>query len=64
MFKALAIAGFSLSSLVISNVAQADWQLVNDKSQLSFVSIKKIQLQRPITLPTSRACLQIAVSLV
>lgn len=41
MFKALAVAGFSLSSLVISNVAQADWQLVNDKSQLSFVSIKK-----------------------
>jgi len=41
MFKALAIAGFSLSSLAISNVAQADWQLVNDKSQLSFVSIKK-----------------------
>ena len=41
MFKALAIAGFSLSSLVISNVAQANWQLVNDKSQLSFVSIKK-----------------------
>lgn len=41
MFKALAIAGLSLSSLVISNIAQADWQLVNDKSQLSFVSIKK-----------------------
>jgi polyisoprenoid-binding protein YceI len=41
MFKMLAIAGLSLSSLAISNVAQADWQLVNDKSQLSFVSIKK-----------------------
>ena len=41
MFKALAIAGLSLSSLVISNAAQANWQLVNDKSQLSFVSIKK-----------------------
>lgn len=41
MFKTLAIAGLSLSSVVMSNAAHADWQLVNDKSQLSFVSIKK-----------------------
>jgi polyisoprenoid-binding protein YceI len=41
MLKRLAIAGLSLSSLVMSNVAHADWQLDNEKSQLSFVSIKK-----------------------
>ncbi len=41
MFKTLAIIGLSLSSVALSNAAHADWQLVNDKSQLSFVSIKK-----------------------
>lgn len=41
MFKALAVVGLSLSSLVVSNFAQANWQLDNEKSQLSFVSIKK-----------------------
>lgn len=41
MFKTFATVGLSLSCLVTANIAQADWQLVNDKSQLSFVSIKK-----------------------
>jgi polyisoprenoid-binding protein YceI len=41
MFKTLAIAGLSLSSLFVSTLAHADWQVVNDKSQVSFVSIKK-----------------------
>lgn len=41
MFKTFATIGLSLSCLVTSNLVQADWQLVNDKSQLSFVSIKK-----------------------
>ncbi len=41
MFKTLAIAGLSLSCLLVSGAASANWQLLNDKSQLSFVSIKK-----------------------
>jgi polyisoprenoid-binding protein YceI len=41
MFKALAITGLSLSSLFMSNFTCANWQLDNDKSQISFVSIKK-----------------------
>ncbi|MBQ4834190.1 YceI family protein [Pseudoalteromonas sp. MMG010] len=41
MFKAFVIAGLSLSSLVLSSFAHANWQLDNDKSQISFVSIKK-----------------------
>ena len=41
MFKTLAVAGLSLSCLLVSGVASANWQLLNDKSQLSFVSIKK-----------------------
>jgi polyisoprenoid-binding protein YceI len=41
MFKALAITGLSLSSLFMSNFTFANWQLDNDKSQISFVSIKK-----------------------
>jgi polyisoprenoid-binding protein YceI len=41
MFKAVVFAGLSLSSLALSNFAHADWQLNNEKSQLSFVSIKK-----------------------
>jgi len=41
MLKAFATIGLSLSCLVTANLAFADWQLVNDKSQLSFVSIKK-----------------------
>ena len=41
MLKAFATLGLSLSCLVSANLAHADWQLANDKSQLSFVSIKK-----------------------
>ncbi|MBW4967022.1 YceI family protein [Pseudoalteromonas sp. CR1] len=41
MFKVLAITGLSLSSLFMSNFTFANWQLDNDKSQISFVSIKK-----------------------
>jgi len=41
MFKVLAFAGLSLSSVCISSVAHANWQLVNDKSQLSFISVKQ-----------------------
>jgi polyisoprenoid-binding protein YceI len=41
MFKALVITGLSLSSLFMSNFAFANWLLDNDKSQVSFVSIKK-----------------------
>nr|MDC2854500.1 hypothetical protein [Ningiella sp. W23] len=50
MFKTLAIAGLSLSCLLVSGVASANWQLLNDKSQLSFVSIKKIALLRQAIL--------------
>lgn len=41
MLKTFATIGLSLSCLATANLALADWQLVNDKSQLSFVSIKK-----------------------
>ena len=41
MLKTFATLGLSLSCLAASSLAQADWQLENDKSQLSFVSIKK-----------------------
>lgn len=41
MLKTFATIGLSLSCLAAANLAQADWDLVNDKSQLSFVSIKK-----------------------
>jgi len=41
MLKTFATIGLSLSCLAAANLAFADWQLVNDKSQLSFVSIKK-----------------------
>ena len=41
MLKTFATLGLSLSCLATANLAQADWQLDNDKSQLSFVSIKK-----------------------
>jgi len=38
--KSFAVLGFSLASIFLSNTAQADWQLNNDKSKVSFVSIK------------------------
>jgi len=41
MLKMFATLGVSLSCLAASGLTQADWQLENDKSQLSFVSIKK-----------------------
>lgn len=41
MLKTFATLGLSLSCFAASSLAQADWQLENDKSQLSFVSIKK-----------------------
>ncbi|KZM38638.1 hypothetical protein OA92_22875 [Marinomonas sp. SBI22] len=40
MLKKLTAFGLSLSCLVGANLAQADWELDNEKSQLSFVSIK------------------------
>ena len=40
MVKSFAVLGFSLASIFVSNTAQADWQLNNDKSKVSFVSIK------------------------
>lgn len=40
MFKKLVVAGLSLSCLMASGFASANWQLLNDKSQLSFISIK------------------------
>ncbi|WP_213609276.1 YceI family protein [Pseudoalteromonas sp.] len=40
MFKKLFVTGLSISCLMVSGFASANWQLLNDKSQLSFVSIK------------------------
>jgi len=40
VIKSIAVLGFSLASLLASNVAFADWQLNNDQSKVSFVSIK------------------------
>ena len=40
MLKKLTAFGLSLSCLVGANLAQADWELDNEKSQLSFGSIK------------------------
>ncbi|MBB1332805.1 YceI family protein [Pseudoalteromonas sp. SR44-5] len=40
MVKSIAILGLSLSSLLVSGVACADWQVNNDQSKVSFVSIK------------------------
>ncbi len=40
MIKSIAVFGFSLVSLVASSAALAGWQLNNDQSKVSFVSIK------------------------
>lgn len=40
MVKSIAVLGLSLSSLLVSGVANADWQVDNDQSKVSFVSIK------------------------
>lgn len=41
MVKSLAIASLSLSSLFMAGFAHADWQLNNQQSRVSFVSVKK-----------------------
>ena len=41
MFKSLAIAAFSLSSILVAPLASANWQVNNEQSNVSFVSIKK-----------------------
>ena len=41
MFKSMAIAAFSLSSLLVAPLASANWQVNNEQSKVSFVSIKK-----------------------
>ncbi len=41
MVKSLAIASLSLSSLFMAGFAHADWQIDNQKSRVSFVSVKK-----------------------
>lgn len=40
MLKKLTAFSLSLSCLIGTSLAQADWELDNEKSQLSFVSIK------------------------
>ncbi|WP_304635557.1 YceI family protein [Pseudoalteromonas sp.] len=41
MFKSLAITALSLSSLFVAPLASANWQVNNEQSNVSFVSIKK-----------------------
>lgn len=41
MVKSLAIVSLSLSSLLMAGFAHADWQLNNQQSRVSFVSVKK-----------------------
>ena len=41
MFKSMAIAAFSLSSILVAPLASANWQVNNEQSNVSFVSIKK-----------------------
>ncbi len=40
MFKFLAVAAFSLSSILVAPFASANWQINNEQSNVSFVSIK------------------------
>ncbi|HCV03999.1 YceI family protein [Pseudoalteromonas sp. MEBiC 03607] len=41
MFKSVAFAALSLSSLLVAPFASANWQVNNEQSKVSFVSIKK-----------------------
>ncbi|WP_404342313.1 YceI family protein [Pseudoalteromonas mariniglutinosa] len=41
MFKSMAVAVLSLSSLILAPVVKADWRINNELSKVSFVSVKK-----------------------
>lgn len=40
MFKSMAVAAFSLSSLLLASSVNAAWNVNNDQSKVSFISIK------------------------
>ena len=57
MFKSLAIAAFSLSSILVAPLASANWQVNNEQSNVSFVSIKKNSVaEAPAKAAVSMQC--------